>query len=89
MTYMATPYHKNLCPGGNEIYNLSRPSYNYYTLILSETCTWVEKKIFKEIHKFYTFYPKITSPLGGGSWYLLFLVSLPDATYQILLRFAQ
>ena len=27
---------------------------------------WVEKKIFKEIHRFYTFYSKITAPFGWG-----------------------
>ena len=39
---------KNPCPGGHEIYNLGRPFHGhyYYTLSLSETCPWAEKKIF-------------------------------------------
>ena len=59
---MATPLHKNPCPGGHEIYNFGRPfrGHHYYTLSLSDLCLGVE--IFKEIHQFYTFYPKITSP---------------------------
>ena len=35
------------------------------------------RKIFSEIHLFYTFYPTITSPWGGASWDLLFLVPSP------------
>ena len=70
-------------PRGHEIYNLGRPflDHHYYTLILSETCHWVEKKFFLEIHQFYTSYPKITFPLGGGSWNLQFLVCLPYRSY--------
>ena len=37
----------------------------------------IEEDFLKEILQFYTFYPNITSPLGGGSWNLQFLVSLP------------
>ena len=50
-------------------------------------CTGVEKKILKEIHQFYTLYPKIT-PLGvGGHEIYNFLSPYPtDATYQIWLR---
>ena len=63
MTYMATPQGNNPCPGGHEIYNCGRPylGHHYYILSLSDLCLGVEKKIFKEIHQFYTFYPKITS----------------------------
>ena len=52
--------------GGYEIYNFGRPflCHHYFTLSLSEPCLWVEKKIFKEIHQFYTYYTKITSPWG-------------------------
>ena len=80
---MATPLHLNPCPGGHKIYNFGRPfrGNHHYTLSLSEPCPWVEKKIFQEIQQFYTFYPKITSPLGGGSWNLQFLVSLPYRCY--------
>ena len=48
MTYMATPYHKNPCPGSPEIYNLGRPflGHHYYILGLSDQCLGVEKKIF-------------------------------------------
>ena len=69
MTYMATPWHKNPCPGGHEIYNFGRPflGHHYYTLSFYGSCMGVEKEIFKEIHQFNTFYPKITSPWGGGS----------------------
>ena len=48
------------------------------------------KKIFKEIHKFYIFYQKITPPLGerGVSWNLQFLVYLPYRCYILnLIKF--
>ena len=69
MTYMTTPHHRNPCPSGHEIYNFGRGflAHHYYIFSLSARCTAVKKKIFKEIQQFYTFYPKITSPLGGGS----------------------
>ena len=61
---MTTPQHKNPCPGGHEIYNFGRPiiGHHYYLLSLIELFPGVEKKTFKEIHKFYTFYPRITVP---------------------------
>ena len=42
---MATPSHKNPCPGGHEIYNFGRPSlaHHYYILDLSDLCPGVEK----------------------------------------------
>ena len=40
-----------------------------------------EEDFFLEVHQFYTFYPKITSPWGRGSWNLQFLVSLPYRCY--------
>ena len=81
--YMATPHHRNPCPRGHEIYNFGRGflAHHYYIFSLSAICTGVKKKIFKEIQQFYTFYPKITSPLGGGSWNLQFFVSLPYRWY--------
>ena len=70
-------------PRGHEIYNFGKPffGHHYYILGLSDLCLGVEKKIFKEIQQFYTFYPQITSPLGEGSWNLQFLVSLPYRCY--------
>ena len=64
ITYSHTLAEEPL-PRGSWKLHLGRPflGHHYYTLILSETCSWVEKKIFKEIHQFYTFYPQITSPL--------------------------
>ena len=32
---MATPWHKNTCPGGHEIYNFGRPFLGHYTYMLS------------------------------------------------------
>ena len=64
---MATPLHKNPCPGGHEIYNFGRPflGHYYYTLSLYGLCPRVEKKIFfSEIHQFYTLLPQNYFPLG-------------------------
>ena len=65
---MATLLHKNLCPRGDEFHNFYKPflNYHYYTLSLTEACPRVDKTIFKEIQQFYTFYPRITFPWGGG-----------------------
>ena len=54
ITYMATPYNKNPCPGGHETYNFGRPflGHPYNTLSLSDLCLRVEK-IFKEIMQFH------------------------------------
>ena len=54
MTYLATPKHKNSCPGGHEIYNFVGPflGHHYYTLSLSDLCLGVEKKIFKRNNVF-------------------------------------
>ena len=54
---------------------------NIYLLGLSDQSLGLEKKIFKEIHQFYTFYPKITSPWGRRPWILQFLISLPYRCY--------
>ena len=50
MTYMATPSHKNPCPGGHESYNFGIPFLDHhdYTLHLSDLCLGEEKKIFKK-----------------------------------------
>ena len=55
MTCMATPYHKNPCPGGNQIYNFGGPFILHHncTLGLSDLCLRVEKKILKEIMHFH------------------------------------
>ena len=52
---MATPQHKNRCPGGHEIYNFIRPflGHFYFIVSLSDLCLGAEKKIFKEIIHFY------------------------------------
>ena len=63
---MATPQQPY--PGGHEIYNFRRPflAHHYYLLSLCEPCPEVKRLFFKEIHQFYTLYPKITSPYSGG-----------------------
>ena len=55
MTYMATPWRKNLCPVGHEIDNFDRPflGHHYDILSLSDLCLEVEKKIIIEIIHFY------------------------------------
>ena len=55
MTYMATPQHKNPCPGGHEIYNFGRPflGHHYYVRSLSDLCLGVKKRIFKGIMHFH------------------------------------
>ena len=88
MTYMATPC-KNPCPGGHEIYNLSRPflGHHYFTLVLSETCPWVDKKIFFRNTSILHLLPQNNLPFGWRSWNLQFLSPYPtDATYQCWLR---
>ena len=67
---MASPQHKK--PFSLWIMKftilIGRPflCHHYYICNLSETCLGVEKKIFKEIHQFYPFTPKLP-PLGVGS----------------------
>ena len=63
---MVTPLHKNPFPGGHEIKKFDRPffGHHYYKLILYEPCKEGMKKIFKEIHQFYTFYPPNYLPMG-------------------------
>ena len=85
MTYMATPQHNNLWPGGHIIYNFGRPflGHHYYISGLSYLCLGVEK-IFKKYINFTLFTPKLP-PLGvGGHEIYNFLSTYPtDATYQI------
>ena len=47
-------------------------------ICLSETCPGVEKRIIKENN---LFLPQNNLPLGGGSWSLQFLLSLPYRCY--------
>ena len=79
---MAMSQHKP-CPGCHEIYNfgITFLGHHYYILDVSDLCLGVEKKIFREIQQFYTFYPQITSPLRRGPWNLQFLDSLPYRCY--------
>ena len=52
----------------------------------------LRRRFFKEIQQFYTFYLKITFPLGWGGGHEIynFLIPYPtDTTYQIWLRLAQ
>ena len=87
MTFLATLLHKNYCPRGHESYNFGRPFFGYHfcELNLSDVGLGVEKKIFfKEIHQFYTLYPRITSIWDGGHEIYNFVSLYPiDATYQI------
>ena len=55
---------------------------HYYVPSLPDLCTKAEKKIVKETHPFYNFYPNIPLWLEGHEIYN-FLPSYPtDATYQ-------
>ena len=63
MIHMAMPQYKNPCPRGDEIYNLGRPFHGHHYHILS--IIQAREKIFREIHQFYTFDPKIISLEGG------------------------
>ena len=87
MTYMATPLHKNPCPGGHEIYNFGRPflDHHYYILGLSDQCLGVKRRRFlKKYINFTLFTPKLP-PLwvGGHEIYNFWSTSPNDATYQI------
>ena len=63
---MATPLHKNPCPGDHEIYNFGRPflGHNYSTtcLGLSDLCLGVEKTFLKKIMHFHNM-SYMTTPL--------------------------
>ena len=72
ITYMATPQHKNTCPGGHEIYNFGRHflGHHNYKLTLSILCLGEERKILKEIMHFhditYMAKPQHKKPWPGG-----------------------
>ena len=58
-----------------------RPLHGLHYYLYS--CPGVEKKIFKKIRQFYTFYPKIKSLWDGEgrwSWNLLYSLSFPFPT---------
>ena len=42
MTYMATPWHKNLWPRGHEIYSFDRPCLGHHYFVLSLCEPWPE-----------------------------------------------
>ena len=64
MTNMTMPQHRNPCPWSHEINKFGRGfhSHHIFTFNLSETYIEVEKKIFKDLHQFYSFYPQIKAP---------------------------
>ena len=64
MTFKATPYHKNPCPGGHEIYNFL--GHHYYILGLSDQCLGVEKTIYFRNTAILHFLPQNSLPLGWG-----------------------
>ena len=70
MTYMATPQHKNPCPGSHEIYKFGRPFFGHdcYTLSLYGPRTGAEKIFMKYIN--FTLFTQNYLPLGWRSWNL-------------------
>ena len=87
MNYMAMSWDKNPCLGGYEICNFVRTilgHYINYILGLSDPFLGVKKKILREIHKFYMFYPKI---LSFFQTYLLGI--LINFFYEIYLQIMQ
>ena len=60
---MATPYQRNLCPRGHEIYYFGRafPGHHFYILRLPALCPGVQKKILKEIMHIY-YMAKMATP---------------------------
>ena len=83
MTNMVMPQHKIPWPSIHQIYNFGTRyllGNHYCILCQSDLCLGVEKKIFKEIHQFYTFKPKLISPWsrGGGGMKFTFPVSRGD-----------
>ena len=48
--FIATPLHKNTCPGVHKIYNLGRLflDHHHYILRLSDICLGVEKKFLNK-----------------------------------------
>ena len=75
---MAPPLHQNPSPGVMKFTILVDPSLVIITvnnvLSLSDLCL-----IFKEIHQFYIFYPKIISHWRGG--YGIYNFLSPNSTY--------
>ena len=64
---------------GDDIYNFGGPflGYQYNTLSLLWTMPLSRKGIFKDIHQFYTFYPKITFTWWRGYKIYNFLSPYP------------
>ena len=63
MTYLATPQHRSPCPGVMKSTFLGDPSLAIITIYHAPE---VGKKLFKEIHKFYTFTPNFLPCVEGG-----------------------
>ena len=94
MTYMATPQHKNPCPGVMKVTISVDPSLVMVTITIHLVCLnhapEQRSKLFYETHQFYTFNHKIPSFQGGGHVIYNFLCpDRTDATYQIWIRLAQ
>ena len=89
ITYIATPWHKNLYPRAHEIYNFGRPflGHHYYKLSLYGPCPGENNKIFKEIHQFCNFYPQITSPWRGEG--MKFTISCLFTLKMLYTKFGQ
>ena len=81
---MATPLHKNPCPGGHEIYKFGRPPLVIITihLVYMDYALDQSRKNFKKYINFTLFTPKL-SPLGErGHKIYNFLSSYPtDAKF--------
>ena len=60
-------YHENPCPCDHENFNFGRPFefLPHYYCSLSDLCLGVEKKIYREMHQFYTFCSQLC-PLRVG-----------------------
>ena len=74
------------------MYIFGRPflGHHYYIPSLYGPCPGVEKKIFKEIQQFNTFYQELPPLWVEGHEIYNFLSSyLTDGTFQIWLRLAQ
>ena len=78
---MAMPQHKNPCPGDHEIYNfcMSFRHFYYFVLHLSDLCSGVVMKIFREIHQYFLFTLKL-SPHGVGCGHEIYNILSP--TYR-------
>ena len=67
MTYIATPQHKNPCPGGHEIYNFVDPSLVMITihLVCLNHAPEKRRRLLEKYINFTLFIPKL-HPIGMG-----------------------